>query len=383
MKCEKLFEIIDELNDRYVDVWEDICNIESQTIDKAGVDAVSAYLINIAKEQGWEIEVVPMEKAGDAVCITMNPTAPGAPISLSGHLDTVHPKGLFGYPPVKREGDKIYGPGVTDCKGGVVAGMLAMEALRLVGFTDRPVQMLLQTDEEVSSRLSDRKTINYICEKAKGSLCFLNLEGGMKGKLCTERKGIVSFRFDVTGQEAHSSRCAKEGANAIVEAAHKMIELDTLKDNEGLTCNCAMIEGGKVLNTVPAHCSFCVNIRFATAEQLAWVENYVKEVAARVHVPGTSTTVTKIGFRIAMEYAERNYQLLDTMNRIFAENGLTTLAPHKGKGGSDAADVTACGIPCVDSIGTLGGYVHSPQEYGYISSLSLAAKRIAAIVYCI
>jgi glutamate carboxypeptidase len=144
-----------------------------------------------------------------------------------------------------------------------------------------------------------------------------------------------------------------------------------------------MIEGGKVLNTVPAHCSFCVNIRFATAEQLAWVENYVREVADRVHVPGTRTTVTKIGFRIAMEYAERNYALLDTMNRIFEENGLTTLAPHKGKGGSDAADVTACGIPCVDSIGTLGGYVHSPQEYGYISSLALSAKRIASVVYCI
>ena len=383
MKCEKLFQIIDELNESYIDIWEDICNIESQTIDKAGVDAVSAYLIALAKEHPWKIEVVPMERAGDAVCITMNPDAEGAPISLSGHLDTVHPKGLFGYPPVHREGDKIFGPGVTDCKGGVVAGFLAMDALERAGFTARPVQMLLQTDEEVSSRLSDRKTINYICEKAKGSVCFLNLEGGMKGKLCTERKGIVSFRFDVEGQEAHSSRCAKEGANAIVEAAHKMIELDTLKDNDGLTCNCAMIEGGKVLNTVPAHCSFSVNIRFATAEQLAWVEHYVREVAERVHVPGTHTTVTKIGFRIAMEYAERNYELLDTMNRIFEENGLTTLAPHKGKGGSDAADVTACGIPCVDSIGTLGGYVHSPQEYGYISSLATAAKRIVAVVYCI
>ena len=46
---------------------------------------------------------------------------------------------------------------------------------------------------------------------------------------------------------------------------------------------------------------------------------------AKVVTAGTHTTVTKIGFRIAMEYAERNYQLLDAMNRIFEENGLTAL----------------------------------------------------------
>ena len=383
MKCEKLFQIIDELNESYIDIWEDVCNIESQTIDKAGVDEVGRYFIRLAEKHGWTVETVPMERAGDAVCITMNPNAKGAPVSLSGHLDTVHPKGLFGYPPVKRDAEKIYGPGVADCKGGVVAGFMAMDALERVGYTDRPIQMLLQTDEEVSSRLSDRKTINYICEKAKGSVCFLNLETALEGKLCVQRKGIISYRFDVEGQEAHSSACATMGANAIIEAAHKMLELDQIKDAAGLTCNCALIEGGKVLNTVPAHCTFSINVRFADSEQLAWIENHVKEVAARVYVPGTHTTVSRIGMRIAMEYAERNYQLLDTMNRIFEENGLTALKAYKGKGGSDAADVTAGGTPCVDSIGVKGGYVHSPGEYAWLTSLAESAKRVGAVVYCI
>ena len=383
MKCEKLFQIIDELNESYIDIWEDVCNIESQTADKAGVDEVGKYFIRLAEKHGWKIEVVPMERAGDAVCITMNPDAEGAPISLSGHLDTVHPKGLFGYPPVKREEEKIIGPGVVDCKGGVVAGFMAMDALERIGYTDRPIQMLLQTDEEVGSRLSERRTINYICEKAKGSACFLNLEGASKGKLCLERKGIISFRFDIEGKEAHSSNCAKAGANAIIEAAHKMLELDTIKDDAGLTCNCALIEGGTVLNTVPAHCSFSINVRFANSEQLEWIRNHVQEVAAKVYVPGTHTTVSTIGLRIAMEYAERNYALLDKINEIFAANGLETVVAHKGKGGSDAAEITASGIPCIDSIGTMGGYVHAPGEYARLSSLALSAKRVGAIVYCI
>ena len=138
-----------------------------------------------------------------------------------------------------------------------------------------------------------------------------------------------------------------------------------------------------MLNTVPAHCSFSINVRFATGEQLEWIRNHVQEVAAKVYVPGTRTTVSTIGLRIAMEYAERNYALLDQINEIFTANGLETVVAHKGKGGSDAAEVTASGIPCIDSIGTMGGYIHAPGEYAYLSSLALSAKRIAAIVYCI
>ena len=119
MLCKTVPETVDVLSQRYIAVWEDICNLESPTLDKAGVDAVGRYLENLAREKGWQVERLPMEKAGDPICITMNPQVLAAPITLSGHIDTVHPVGLFGSPAVRREGDFLYGPGVTDCKGGV------------------------------------------------------------------------------------------------------------------------------------------------------------------------------------------------------------------------------------------------------------------------
>jgi hypothetical protein len=100
----------------------------------------------------------------------MNPKASLAPITYSGHMDTVHPHGIFGYPPVRIDEEKVYGPGVIDCKGGVVCGFLAMEALQNCGFTARPIQMLLQSDEECGSKISNKATVRYICEKAKDSL---------------------------------------------------------------------------------------------------------------------------------------------------------------------------------------------------------------------
>ncbi len=98
-----------------------MCNIESPSSCKEGVDTVGEYFINKAKEMGWDVEVSKQDVSGNSVAITMNKDAQLAPIVLSGHIDTVHPIGLFGYPPVRREGNILYGPGVCDCKGGAVA----------------------------------------------------------------------------------------------------------------------------------------------------------------------------------------------------------------------------------------------------------------------
>ena len=159
MSHERIFRAIDERTDTYIQVWQDICNIESPTASKAGVDAVGAYIIALARARGWEIEVYPQSVSGNVVAITMHPDAKGAPIALSGHMDTVHAIGSFGTPATRIEGDKIYGPGVTDCKGGIVSALLAMDALEACGYADRPIKLFLQSDEENGSRTSGKDTI--------------------------------------------------------------------------------------------------------------------------------------------------------------------------------------------------------------------------------
>ena len=56
MNCEKIFAEIDALNDSYIQIWEDVCNIESPTKYKAGVDAVGSYFADMARERGWLVE---------------------------------------------------------------------------------------------------------------------------------------------------------------------------------------------------------------------------------------------------------------------------------------------------------------------------------------
>lgn len=371
---------IENLREKYLSVWADVCNIESPTSDKLGVDQVGEYFIQLAKAQEWKVEIFEQPLAGNVVCITMNPHAYLPPVTFSGHMDTVHPKGMFGYPAVHMDDEKIYGPGVVDCKGGVVAGFLAMEALAKVGFVNRPVRMLLQSDEEVSSRLSNKATINYICEKAKDSIAFFNLEGHNNGDACLGRKGIISFEFTVFGQEAHSSACAVRGANAILDASYKIIELEKIKDDAGLTCNCGVISGGTVRNTVPGKCVFIVDVRYATQEQYEWICEYVKNLANTVHVAGCKCTVEILSGRPAMYRTEKNLHLFERMNEIYAKNGMLPLKERNRNAGSDAAEITQAGIPCVECMGVRGGGMHCREEFAFISSLTEAAERLACVV---
>ena len=378
-----ILEKLAELEETYLGVWEDVCNIESPTSHKAGVDEVGAYFVRMAQERGFEVEYDRQNVAGDVVCITMNPHIDAKPVVISGHIDTVHAVGKFGTPAVHKDEEKIYGPGVTDCKGGVVAGFFAMDALCKCGFDKRPMMLLLQTDEETSSKTSGGKTIQYICEKAKNAEIFLNLETHMSGKATLQRKGIVSYRFDVAGKEGHSSRCVTEGANAVVDAAKKIIELDKFKDDEGITCNCAIISGGTTVNTVPGQCSFSVNFRYASEKQFGEIEDFVQKLAAREDVPGCTCTVHTLSERPPMEQKEANIEALARVNKIFAENGLQQLEGRMLRGGSDASYITRCGIPCIDSFGTVGGGSHSVGEFAKIDSLIEAAKRIAVVAYFI
>ena len=377
MNCDLLFAELEKLLPEYLDILEQDCLLESPTANKAAVDAAGYYLADVAKKKGFDIEVFAQPVSGDVIGILMNKEVDAKQIVYSGHTDTVHPIGLFGTPAVRREGDKMHGPGTLDCKGGLVAALMAMEALKNLGYKKRPLSLWLMPDEETSSLQSNKATIHYICERAKDAVAFLNLEGGAYGKAVVSRKGILRYELTVHGIAGHSSVCQKY-ANAVTEAAHKIIELEKMKDGDGLTCNCGVIHGGTVANSVCAECIFLADIRFATMQEMEEAKETVKRVAETVYVPGCSCTVREVSYRPPMEATDKNYALLEKINKISGEVGLPHMEPKHAMGGSDAAYATMAGIPTLDSIGYDGEDCHSIKEYVNMSSILLAAKYFAA-----
>ncbi len=382
VEIQSVFNQIEQLTDRYYDIWEALCNLDSPTANKESVDKAGNYCIALAQKQGWEVEVMEHPSAGNAICITANPEAKAAPVVFSGHIDTVHPIGLFGTPAAHRDEARLYGPGAMDCKGGVVGCFLAMEALSKAGFRARPIKLVIQTDEETGSKNSNKATIAFMIEKSKDAVAFLNTEGHKPHTAVIARKGILRYRLTVTGKAVHSALCY-EGANAITEAAHKIIALEALKDRAGLTCNCGTIEGGTVANTVAEQCSFTVDFRFADQAQYEAAIALIQKVAAESVIEGCSCQVEKISDRPAMPKTEKNLQLLDQVNAIYSKCGLPQLAPRFNHGGSDAAYTTCADIPTLDCLGVTGWNIHSVREYADLSSLAECAKRLASVAFYI
>lgn len=382
MDCRELFSAIDEMNDIYCDIWEKVCNIESPTDYKKGVDEVGEIFIKMASEREWLVEVFEHKNAGKAICITINHESKAAPVVFSGHIDTVHSIGLFGTPAVHLDEKCIYGPGVMDCKGGVVASFMALDALCKCGFTARPVKIIIQSDEETGSRTSSLKTVEFMCEKAKNAVAFLNTEGIQGNTAVLVRKGILRYRFTVFGKAVHSANCVV-GANAIAEAAHKILKLETLKDANTLTCNCGTIEGGTVANTVAETCTFTADFRFSSEEDCIKARELSEEISKQNIIEGCRCELDQISYRPAMPLCNRNSELLEKMNIIYKQTGLPQLTSRTCLSGSDAAYITAAGIPCVDNLGVDGGNIHSVNEYAYLDSLAASAKRLAAVAYCI
>lgn len=376
-----LWREIEKLNEKYIKLLEKVCNVESPTDYKKGIDEVGKIFSEEAVNLGWRVEIRELENAGNPICITMNPEAKLPPVVLSGHIDTVHPLGLFPTPATSVTEEKIYGPGTHDCKGGAVASLMAMEALQNCGFKSRPVKLILQTDEETGSRTSGKKTIEFMLEKSRGSVAFLNTEAISKDNTVTlARKGIARFQFEVSGKAAHSASCATSGASAILEAAHKIIELEKFKENEGITCNCGTVSGGSVPNTVAEKCIFIADFRYANEEQFKTIEKAVSTIAETVYTHDTTCTAVQISSRPSMPWSNKNLDLFNKINKIYSEHGLPQLKYRKGLGGSDAAYITLADIPCIDSIGPFGSGGHSRDEYVFTRDLSECARRLSLVV---
>ena len=374
---ESIFNRIDKLYPSFINIWKDVVLIDSPTEYKEGVDKVGKYFIDKAARNMWDIEIQENEKAGNAICITMNSNSNDKPVCISGHMDTVHPIGSI---KTYIEKDIMYGPGCTDCKGGLVACLLAMQALKDEGYINRPVKFILQSDEEVGSKLSNKETIKFMIDKSKDAICFINNEMHMDSTVVTTRKGISRYTMIIHGKSVHAS-IVEGGASAILEASKKIVELEKMKHPDGITINVGTIKGGTTPNTVPDECSFEIDVRFNDENEYTQANKYIEEIADKVFVKGTSTELKEVGKRIAMDHKDYNDVLVNKINAIFKECGLKELKQRKASGGSDGAYTSGANIPTIDSIGVEGGYIHSKKEYAYLESLKDSAKRIAAIIY--
>lgn len=371
---------IDGHRDAMIDFWRQLVQIESGSANKAGVDAVARRVQEELDAIGAHTEIHEMKRAGNMLVSVLNEDVPEAPVLLLGHMDTVFPDGTVAARPFTLRDGKAYGPGVLDMKGGVTIAVFAMKALKEVGWTKRPVRLVLVGDEEVGHRNSDGD--QQIMEQARGAVAAFNCESGRLGnEVVVQRKGALTYRMDVTGIAAHAGNEPEKGRSAILEMAHKVISIQALTDwQQGTTYNVGVMSGGTVANAVPDTASILIDVRYLKNDYVPDIEAKLQDVAHTTYVDGTKTSLTRLSCCIPMERMAETDGLLAKVQDAYASFGMPRPSGITVGGGSDSAYTVAAGVPTICAMGVEGSRHHSPEEYASVESLYARAKALAYVV---
>ncbi|MEV7375324.1 M20/M25/M40 family metallo-hydrolase [Streptomyces sp. NPDC090301] len=215
-------------------------------------------------------------------------------------MDTVFDDGTAADRPFHMNGTTAYGPGVSDDKGGLLAGLTALEILHEASVEDFGELVFLATpDEEIGSQVS-RPVIE---RTARGMHCGVGLECAREnGDLVFARKGVADFRLTVTGRAAHAGIEPERGANAALAAAHLTVELQGLNGLwDDVTVNVGVVRAGTRPNIVCAEAELHIEVRAATSADMRRATEAIHRAAAHPAVPGTAVVVAQIDLCPPME----------------------------------------------------------------------------------
>jgi glutamate carboxypeptidase len=318
------------------------------------------------------------EAHADALRITARPEAP-IQVVLTGHYDTVFPAESPFQTVCTRADGALNGPGIADMKGGISVLLAALEAFEThpdrerVGWT-----VLLSPDEEIGSPAS----ASLLAELGARGHVGMTYEPALSdGTLAGERKGSGNYHLIITGKAAHAGRAFHEGANAVAGAAMIAARLHALNSQrEGVTVNVAKISGGGALNVVADNAVVRFNVRVPDAQSSAWIAETVRQIATEPPFPGLTLDLHGGMTRAPKPMDASQTALFEAVRETGALLG-QPIAWKPSGGVCEGNNLHAAGLPNIDTLGVLGGDIHSDQEFAWPASFVERAQ-LSALILC-
>ncbi len=302
-------------------------------------------------------------------------------VALSAHLDTVFPAGTEIN--ARREGDKLYGPGISDNSSGIVALLAIAGAMRDAPITNvAPILLIGTVGEEGEGNLRGMRHIFQQRRWLDSIGMLIALDGAGSDTIIAEGLGSRRYEVTVSGPGGHS--WSDFGvANPIVALA-RVIERfarTPVPPSPKTTYNVGTIQGGTSVNSIPQVATMRVDTRSASVEELDKLERALREALDHVvnATPGRNrkesltSEMRIIGDRPAADLP-LDSRLLETIRAVDAHLGnvariqrASTDANIPLSLGREAAAIGAGGS---------GGGAHTVNEWYDPAGRDLGLKRI-------
>lgn len=288
----------------------------------------------------------------------------GKRLLLMAHMDTVYAKGTLAKAPFRVEGERAYGPGIADAKGGIAVILHALRLLKARAMNDfGEIVVLFNTDEERGS-FGSRDLITALAREADFVLSFEPTSAGKEG-LTLGTSGIAYVTAVVKGRAAHAGAAPELGVNALVEAADLVLRTQDLDDKaRGLRFNWTVLKAGGVSNIVPDEATVSADLRYARNEDMEAALKKLEAAAQKKRLPDAEVQIRVERGRPAFDAGPGGRLLVDKAVAIYKEAGATLGVVERTGGGTDAAYAGLAGRPVIESLGLPGFGYHSNQaEY--------------------
>jgi glutamate carboxypeptidase len=369
--------------DSFVEGLRDLVDVDSGTYSADGVNRVADLLERRFRDAGWAVErrahrpEKGQPRLGDLLIARVKGSGTHR-VLLVCHMDTVWPDGTAEARPFRIDGERGLGPGVSDAKSGLLAGVEAVEALRALGFDGYgSVTFVCNPDEEAGSPFSG-PTIRELA--VASGVAFVLEAGRENGDIVSQRKGITTVRVELTGRSAHAGVEPERGRHAVLDGALKAVDLQALNGElPGATVNVGVLSGGTRPNVVPEACMMEIDVRAWDEPVLAEVRERVVRIVTAPKVPGVEARVDVEIEYPPMELRPSTERLVELAGQIAGELGFELAGAATG-GGSDANVIAAAGTPVLDGLGPVGGDDHGPDEWVDLESTPARVALLAGLI---
>ncbi|MFJ1258307.1 M20/M25/M40 family metallo-hydrolase [Cupriavidus sp. CuC1] len=355
---------------------KEMVSIESGSANAAGLAQMASYTEGRLKALGASTERIAVTKGpGTMVKGTLTGTGKRR-IMLIAHMDTVYPANTLAKQPIKLDGNRLYGPGIADDKGGIAVILHSLAILKAVGWQDyAQLTVLFNPDEEVGS-IGSGETIAKLADQHDVVLSFEPTAAKAVVKteaLLMGASGTATATMEVKGRAAHAGAAPELGRNALIELAYQLQQTrDVAKSVPGTQLNWTTAQAGEVRNQIPERATAIGDVRTTVKDGPEKLQVALQKKADEGKlVPDTQTTVTLETGRPPFVANARGRELAQRAQAIYAELDGRQLAIVEGTGGAtDAGYAGRSGkAVVVESFGLAGFGYHARDEYIEIDSI--------------
>ena len=374
---QRLLKSAGSAEKKLVALTRELVEVESPSDSKPAVDACVSLVEEKVLGLGGRSRRHRQGDFGDLLEARFGPRR-GArrPVLLLGHLDTVWPLGTLPNMPFRVGNGRLWGPGVLDMKAGVAMALTALEILEQNDLLNRPVIVLLNSDEEIGSQCSRPLTERLAAECE--AVYVMEPAQGIDGAYKTSRKGVGNYTVRVRGVAAHSGLDFERGHSAIGELARQIERIASFTDlSRGITVNAGVIGGGTRSNVVAAEAFAEIDVRIARKADARKIEKRFRSLS--VIDSGCQLKVEGGLNRPPMERTPGTAALFRRAATLARAMGFSLQEAATG-GGSDGNFTSALGVATLDGMGAVGEGAHADHESLLVEHLAPRTALLAAMV---